>query len=471
MVGKKSNKKSRNEEEDESLGNGPMKIDPPTPDKSNNSESNSVTTDEEYTTVDEDTDEKCKNYEAYRRQNRKRRHGRKSPKSKPEETTLKNTYEVLSQKDVGVDKEEDVPPTKTFPPIVVKTAMPLKAFISCVRTSISTTTNINFKSGKGTISIYTTSAADFKTTQEKLKEKLFEFHTFTPKDDRIKRLVIKGLSSEYTPEEVEEDLKKLGLDFLKVQNMYKAKKTFSNMFLVSFPKTVQLNSVLKTTKFKYICYQKVEWCNYITNNNGAVQCFRCQRFGHSASNCNYNQRCVKCTTNHGSDKCPKDENTKVACVNCGGEHSSNFRGCPNYINYVSNLELIRTKPNKPKTTARPMTVFTTPNISYSNMTKNANNFPRLTQQTNTNFSQNNNTSSIKISEILTPKTHDSNPIRIQSQRQTETPLTFNEEVNQLFNCSLDDLGALLEDFLPKLRALKTVNAKRIEIISFLAQFP
>lgn len=115
-----------------------------------------------------------------------------------------------------------------------------------------------------------------------------------------------------------------------------------------------------------------------------------------------------------------------------------------------------------------MTVFISSNISFSNMTKNANNYPALTQQTHTNFSQNNIISSKEFSELPIPKTHDSNTSR--NQRQTEIPTTFEGEVHQLFQRSLDDLGALLKDFLPQLKALQTDASKKFKIISFLAQF-
>lgn len=56
-----------------------------------------------------------------------------------------------------------------------------------------------------------------------------------------------------------------------------------------------------------------------------LRCFKCQRFGHVASVCKGKQTCGRCGGNHEYGKCA--EGTKLKCCNCGGEHSSAYRGC------------------------------------------------------------------------------------------------------------------------------------------------
>lgn len=55
-----------------------------------------------------------------------------------------------------------------------------------------------------------------------------------------------------------------------------------------------------------------------------LRCFKCQRFGHVAAVCKGKQRCGKCSGEHEYGKC--DEGTKLKCCNCGGKHSSAYRG-------------------------------------------------------------------------------------------------------------------------------------------------
>ena len=58
-----------------------------------------------------------------------------------------------------------------------------------------------------------------------------------------------------------------------------------------------------------------------------VQCFKCQKFGHIAENCNSRQVCVYCgTTGHKRSDNACDTRPKK-CANCSGLHPSNYRGC------------------------------------------------------------------------------------------------------------------------------------------------
>ncbi|KAF2360612.1 Zinc finger CCHC-type, partial [Trinorchestia longiramus] len=55
-------------------------------------------------------------------------------------------------------------------------------------------------------------------------------------------------------------------------------------------------------------------------------CYKCQRFGHSASFCRSAPRCVVCNGPHTSNEC--NTTTGQICCNCGGNHTANYGGCP-----------------------------------------------------------------------------------------------------------------------------------------------
>ena len=80
-----------------------------------------------------------------------------------------------------------------------------------------------------------------------------------------------------------------------------------------------------------------------------IRCLKCQLFGHKASNCKGNSVCPRCSKNHSVENCtlpkfrensseenpfPKENGQelvlKYKCRNCGGGHSSAFRGCSAY---------------------------------------------------------------------------------------------------------------------------------------------
>lgn len=67
-----------------------------------------------------------------------------------------------------------------------------------------------------------------------------------------------------------------------------------------------------------------------------IQCKRCQRFSHTASQCFFNYRCVQCVNSHNPGCCPRGNNKKLAlgCINCqengfnhNGHTANDFKNC------------------------------------------------------------------------------------------------------------------------------------------------
>ena len=65
------------------------------------------------------------------------------------------------------------------------------------------------------------------------------------------------------------------------------------------------------------------------------QCYKCQRLGHHAEHCNSRARCMICAESHESRDCPQKQVRRqeqtIKCVNCKGQHTANYEGCPVYI--------------------------------------------------------------------------------------------------------------------------------------------
>jgi len=67
-----------------------------------------------------------------------------------------------------------------------------------------------------------------------------------------------------------------------------------------------------------------------------LRCYKCQRFGHTATSCHGKERCVKCGGEHKEDICPQ-ENQK--CCNCGGDHRANSKECEKYQQEKKTLQI------------------------------------------------------------------------------------------------------------------------------------
>ena len=64
------------------------------------------------------------------------------------------------------------------------------------------------------------------------------------------------------------------------------------------------------------------------------QCFKCQKFGHSASDCKEEPRCLRCAGKHTVKSC-NESKEQAKCANSCGSHATVYRGCPAYQNAVT----------------------------------------------------------------------------------------------------------------------------------------
>ncbi|GFT77002.1 putative RNA-directed DNA polymerase from transposon X-element [Trichonephila clavipes] len=65
---------------------------------------------------------------------------------------------------------------------------------------------------------------------------------------------------------------------------------------------------------------------------GATQCYNCNLFHHSSSNCHIKTRCLKCGEPHKTGDCPiKTKIENPTCINCQQKgHLANSHRCPKF---------------------------------------------------------------------------------------------------------------------------------------------
>lgn len=88
------------------------------------------------------------------------------------------------------------------------------------------------------------------------------------------------------------------------------------------------------------------------NEMDIVQCYRCQRFWHTASHCKQPIRCVRCGEPHDVSNCSRLRNDAVCCL-CGGPHHAAHKMCPARLQHITSMEVEFSLSKKPMTTRLP----------------------------------------------------------------------------------------------------------------------
>lgn len=178
------------------------------------------------------------------------------------------------------------------------------------------------------------------------KEKNIEFNTYTPNEEKMINVLIKGLDHVDDVDVIKDALAAKGFEPLKIvkhtTGYMRKNQIKSNLWLIVLQPNTDTNELFKIKaidsaiiKFDFLRKPKV------------IQCRRCQRFNHSASNCSLPYRCVKCTDKHEPGKCKSESKNKFKpkCVNCQGPHTANdAANCPAF---KRTIELRASKQKEP----------------------------------------------------------------------------------------------------------------------------
>ena len=250
--------------------------------------------------------------------------------------------------------------------------------------------NINLiNSGKHII--YTKSISDYNKALSLLKMVSSNFYTYTPKNQKNQTFLLKGLSQNNSCTEILEELNSLAipdLKFIKV-SAFSTKKSIKNEKILPIH-IVQISPDSNPNKLKdirSINYQKIQWDKL--RKSEITQCFNCQHFGHTSSNCNLPYRCVKCNVNHGPNECKLDKNVKlekkeIYCANCKNfGHPASYRGCPKILEIKKKLRL-KLAENKDNIHRKLQVInnYVRPNMSYANSLKTSTSSPISSQNEN-----------------------------------------------------------------------------------------
>lgn len=221
------------------------------------------------------------------------------------------------------------------------------------------------------IVLYLNNMSNFARVKTYLQKTNTHFFTYTPKNNKNKTLLLKGINANHNTNEILQELRvheNENLKFVKVSQFITNKSKKEGYALPIYLVQISPESDTKQLKnIRGILYRCVKW--EPLKKPEIQQCRNCQGFFHSAVNCFLKHRCVKCNETHEVGKCnvpneAENDRDKLFCVLCNKYgHPASYKGCEKYKE-LQNKVKARRQLLKQNTKINPNLV--NPNISYAN---------------------------------------------------------------------------------------------------------
>lgn len=227
--------------------------------------------------------------------------------------------------DAEMFPDEDTQPNRAkIPPIFLHEVNNHQEIVKDIKTHISDdfTTTL-----KGTsLKINLTNITDYRALTAFYQESGIKYYTFQTNLDKKLEVVLRNVPCSLTDEEIKSELLTFNLPILKVVRLLNKNKTALPLVSVELEKS---ESSLEVYKIDRLCHAVVS-VEPKRKSKEIPQCTRCQRYGHTKNFCNLDPRCVRCTGQHHYSQCPLAKTVPPKCINCGENHTANFKGCKLY---------------------------------------------------------------------------------------------------------------------------------------------
>ncbi|GFT56620.1 nucleic-acid-binding protein from transposon X-element [Trichonephila clavipes] len=153
----------------------------------------------------------------------------------------------------------------------------------------------------------------------------FEFYSVTPKHLRPIKVVLKGLPKNSKTQDIHQDLLDLGFTIERVSQLTgRITNEPLPVFLITLPRNIDNAKIFKVDKIANITVTVEGY-----ESKGIPQCYKCQKFNHTASNCHIKPRCLKCGEAHQTAQCQIQRVENMFCINCKTYgHMANYSKCP-----------------------------------------------------------------------------------------------------------------------------------------------
>jgi hypothetical protein len=161
-----------------------------------------------------------------------------------------------------------------------------------------------------------------------------KYHTFQALHDKRLEVIIRNVPTSLSENEIKTELIDLNYPVTRVTRLLNKNKLPLPLCAVDLQNNDDGKSIFK---LKTLCYAIVS-VEIKRRPRQIPQCTRCQRYGHTKNFCKLDPRCVRCTGQHHYSECPKPKNDSPQCINCGENHTANYRGCQFYQQVINKKE-------------------------------------------------------------------------------------------------------------------------------------
>lgn len=300
----------------------------------------------------------------------------------------------------------------------------------------------------------------YRKIQKFLSDSNIEFFGMRPKNERPRKILIKGLPIDTPISEVKSELSSLGYDIHRVSQLRNFKtKLPLPIFLVDIFRNELFKNIFDVRSFLGF-YIKVETYKF----KGPKQCYNCQLYNHSSECCTLKPVCLKCSGGHRVNECKVTDRKDIKCANCGDNHTANFSGCPKNPRNIQSGRVTTIRDSNQRFAA----ITTTKNCSFADSLKGKK--PDLTNIPKPTSSQNlvpggnsqNISNTATNSKIITNVSN--------TGIKHKNPKTTAENVVNTVNSNIDNNNVLLNFVLSNFDNIDAIIEKLNKLYDIMAKF-
>lgn len=253
----------------------------------------------------------------------------------PAPVPTNNSFQILSDETETMEVQTTTPPRpidRKPPPIFIYGIQNTYQFIKTLSRALKDPPRVQHNRER--IKFQLLNNDDFSKVKTFCVQQQIEFATGIDKTQRPIKVVIRKLPIDTDIQDLSAELTDLGYKPLNITQMTRRGedgegKILMPLFLVALEKTPQTKEIYA---IDHLLYYRVHVEPF--KPPSVLQCYRCQRMGHTQDTCQALPRCLKCGQGHFTKACEKTDRTMPAtCANCQGSHPANYRGCKTFKSY------------------------------------------------------------------------------------------------------------------------------------------